>query len=225
MSASDAPSETKAQTSPPNSSGGETVRENDKPSRAQRRAAARSNPAPASPPTLERIPDPVKSTPPEDKRALNLRELFSQKDGDDGADPTLDLDEPDDPTKPVTNLDQLAKRLNVKPEDVYKILVPMKDGAEPMALGALKDRVGELVDLDTRELEFETRRVRNEGETLRAQQELRDMMALIPRDKITPELLAKVRSSHEATRQREVALTLEHIPSWNDERTRTSDLT
>jgi len=230
MSESNAHLESKqAPNTQPNSTGGETIRENDKPSRNQRRAVPpppRNDAPPAKPPALEQRP--AKGKPPvqegEDKRALNLRDLFSQKEGEDGEPGPLDLDEADDPNKPVSNLNQLAKRLGVKDEDVYKILVPMKDGAEPMALGALKDRVGELVDLDARELEFETRRVRNEGETLRAQQELRDLMALIPQDKITPELVAKVRKSHETTRSREVALTLEHIPSWSDERARTADL-
>jgi hypothetical protein len=226
MPESNAPLENKpAQNStPPNSTGGESIRENDKPSRNQRRAVAPEQPA--RPPALERMPDKSKSAaPPADgeRRALNLRELFTQKDGDESG--ALDLDEPDDPAKPVKNLEHAAKRLGMKAEDVYKILVPMKDGAPPIALGELKDRVGELVDLDARVLEFETRRVKNEGETLRSQQELRDLMAMIPRDKITPELLQRVRSSHEATRSREVALTLEHIPSWTDERSRTADLT
>jgi hypothetical protein len=226
MSESNAPLENKQAPSntPPNSTGGESIRENDKPSRNQRRTAAPPQQPPARPPALEQQPAKGKAPPPEgEKRALNLRELFSQKEGDETG--ALDLDEPDDPAKPVKSLEHAAKRLGMKPEDVYKILVPMKDGAPPIALGELKDRVGELVDLDARELEFETRRVRNEGETLRSQQELRDLMAMIPRDKITPELLQRVRSSHEATRNREVALTLEHIPSWTDERSRTADLT
>jgi hypothetical protein len=225
--------ENKPAQSQSNSQTGELVRENDKPSRNTRRGAPVVPPvdrAPARTPALEKVADnaPRRGQQPADdgeRKPLNLRDLFAAKDGDEGDSPALDLDEPDDPNKPVTNLDQLAKRLGAKPEDVYKILVPMKDGAPPIALGELKDRVGELVDLDARELEFETRRVRNEGETLRSQQELRDLMALIPRDKITPELLARVRSSHEATRSREAALTLEHIPSWNDERARTAELT
>jgi hypothetical protein len=156
---------------------------------------------------------------------FNLRELFSREENQsDDESTSLDLEEPDDPTKPVESIDGLVKRLKAKPEEVYAIKVPMANGAEPMTIGELKDRIGELVDLDARELEFETRRVRVEGETLRAQKELRDLMAMIPRDKLSPELVNKVRQSHEATQTRERQLTLEHIPAWSDENRRLADL-
>lgn len=158
---------------------------------------------------------------------MTLRELFRVKEGEDGSEdgePVLDLEEPDDPSKPVNSIDGLAKRLKVKPEDVYKIQVPMANGEKPVTIGELKDRVGEVVDLDARELEFDTRRIRSEGELLRAQGEIRELMALIPRDKLSPELIKKVRAKHEATLTRERQLTLEHIPAWENDDTRTTEI-
>jgi hypothetical protein len=159
-----------------------------------------------------------------DEKPLSLAELFKRENPDDPEDTSFSVEDEDDPTKPVDSVDGLSKRLKIKPEEVYAIKVPMPNGAEPMTLGDLKDRVGELVDLDARELEFTQRRVRGEGEILRAQQELRSLMALIPKDKLTPELINKVRQNHETTQARERQLTLEHIPSWNDEQTRTADI-
>lgn len=161
----------------------------------------------------------------EDKREpLSLAELFRSENPDDPEDDSFSVEDEEDLTKPADSIDGVAKRLKMKVEDVYKIKVPMPSGAEPMTLGDLKDRVGELVDLDLREMEFNTRRIRGEGELLRSQQELRSLMALIPKDKLTPELINKVRKTHEATQARERQLTIEHIPSWMDDKARTADI-
>jgi hypothetical protein len=161
---------------------------------------------------------------PNEAKPLSLADLFKKENPDDPEDLSFSVEDDDDPSKPVDSVDGLSKRLKMKPEEVYKIKVPLPNGLEPMTLGELKDRVGELADLDARELEFNTRRVRGEGELLRAQNELRSLMALIPKDKLTPELINKVRANHEATQARERQLTLEHIPSWNDDQSRTTDM-
>lgn len=157
-------------------------------------------------------------------KPLSLAEMFQKENPDDPEDDRFSVEEPDDPSSPVDSLDKVAKRLKMKPEDVYAIKVPMPNGAEPMTLGDLKDRVGELVDLDARELEFTQRRVKSEGEVLRAQQELRGLMALIPKQHLSPELVDKVRKNHLATQARERELTLEHIPAWQNEETRTKEI-
>jgi hypothetical protein len=95
------------------------------------------------------------------------------------------------------------KRHKLTPEQVYAIKVPMAQGAEPLTLGQLKDRVGELVDLETRELQFDERRVKAEGDLLRAQTEMRELLALVPKDHIKPEMVEKIRKRHEATQAAE----------------------
>jgi hypothetical protein len=151
---------------------------------------------------------------------VSLVELFSDDgDGSDDSDGAIE-----DPSKPPDSLEALSKRLGFKPEQIYDVKIPLKDGAEPLTIGQLKDRVGELVDLETRELQFDQRRIRSEGEMLRAQAEVREMLAMVPKEHIRPEVVDKIRKRHEANMQRERQATLEHIPAWHDEKTRGEDI-
>ena len=154
-------------------------------------------------------------------KRLSLAELFAES-PDDADDE--DHSQDSDAGKPVDSLDGLQKRLRLKPEQVYAIKVPMPNGAEPLTIGELKDRVAELVDLETRELQFEQRRVKQEGELLRAQQEMRELLAMLPPEHIKPELVEKIRKRHEETMARERKLTLEHIPEWQDENRRIEEM-
>lgn len=158
----------------------------------------------------------------EPPKRLSLAELFAE-DGDDTNSESGSGD--DDPSKPVDSVDRLMKRHKLTAEQVYAIKVPMAQGAEPLTLGELKDRVGELVDLETRELQFDERRVKAEGDLLRAQTEMRELLALVPKDQIKPEMVEKIRKRHEATQAQERRATLEHIPEWQDEKRRNEDLT
>jgi hypothetical protein len=145
----------------------------------------------------------------EPKKALTLAELF--------ADDSEDSDEsPDDESKPIDSLDTLLKRTKLKPEEAYAIRIPMPNGAEPLTLGELKDRVGELVGHEQSVLQFDQRRVQQEGEILQAQQEIRDLLGLLPKDAIKPEMVNKLRQQAETKLAREVELTRQHIPAWND---------
>lgn len=154
---------------------------------------------------------------------LDLGKLFAD-DGDSDSESGSDVH--DDPSKPPQTVEALSKRLGLKPEQVYAIKVPMPNGAEALTLGDMKDRVAELVDLDTREMQFDQRRIRQEGDLLRAQAEMRDIMALLPPDVVQklPGLTEKVRKRHVETQTRERQLTLQHIPEWQDEKRCTQDM-
>jgi len=159
-------------------------------------------------------------TPSEEPKRLSLAELFASDEGESGSESGSD----DDPNAPIDTVERLVKRHGLTADQVYAIKVPMAQGGEPLTIGQLKDRVGELVDLETREAEFDQRRRAGEGELLRAQAEMRELMALIPKDKLQPGVLEKVRAKHEATMQAERRATLEHIPEWKDEKRRTEDI-
>jgi hypothetical protein len=73
-------------------------------------------------------------------------------------------------------------------------------------------------------LQFDQHRREREGELLRVQNEIRELMQLIPREQLKPELIEKVRGQHESTMRRERQLTLEHIPDWRKDETRLADL-
>lgn len=160
----------------------------------------------------------------DEPRRLSLAELFSKS--DDGEE-TFDDDGNaivNDPSKPPESMEELSKRLGFKPEQVYNVKIPLADGAEPLTIGQLKDRVGELVDLETRETQFEQRRMRAEGELIRSQTEIRELLAMIPKEHIRPEIVNKIRQRHDTNMAHERRMTLEHIPEWRDEKRAGEDL-
>lgn len=157
---------------------------------------------------------------PEEPRRVSLAELFSE----DGDDEEGNNDSSDDVSKPPETMEQLTKRLGLKPEQVYGVKIPLSDGAEPLTIGQLKDRVGELVDFETRETQFEQRRVKAEGELLRAQAEIREILAMVPKEHIKPEVVEKIRKRHDENMRRERQMTLEHIPEWREEKKCAEDL-
>jgi len=161
---------------------------------------------------------------PDEPRRLSLAELFAKNDdGDDVIDDDGNIVE-DDVTKPPETMEALSKRLGFKPEQIYNVKIPLADGAEPLTIGQLKDRIGELVDLETRETQFEQRRMQSEGELLRSQAEIRELVAMIPREQINPEIVNKIRKRHDANMARERAETLRIIPEWKDEKRAGEDL-
>lgn len=157
----------------------------------------------------------------DEPRRMSLAELFADdnEDGDAGSSST-----DDDLSSPPETLEQLTRRLGLKPEQVYNVKVPLSDGAEPLTIGQLKDRVAELVDLETRETQFETRRVKSEGEMLRAQAEMRDLLAMLPKEQIRPEMVEKIRKRHDENMRIERQRTMEVIPEWQDEKRRVEDI-
>ena len=157
----------------------------------------------------------------EEPRRLSLAELFAEDDGE-GNDVDNGIDA--DPSVPPDSMEALSKRLGFKPEQIYNVKIPLADGAEPLTIGQLKDRVGELVDLETRETQFEQRRLKSEGELLRSQAEIRELLGMIPKEHIKPEMVNKIRARHEENMKRERVATLEHIPEWHDEKKRVEDL-
>lgn len=158
-------------------------------------------------------------------RRLDLASLFAPKGEGDGPNNESDEDN-DDPSKPPDSLEALSKRLRLKPEQLYDVKIQMPNGAEPVTLGYLKDKVSEVVDLDTREQLFDQKRIKAEGEVLRAQAEVRDILSMLPKEvaQQLPQLVDKVRRRHEATRVQEQSRTLDIIPDWTNESKRTEDI-
>lgn len=159
----------------------------------------------------------------DEPRRVSLAELFAEPEDGESLDDDGNVVS-DDPSKPPDSMEALSKRLGLKPEQVYNVKIPLADGAEPLTIGQLKDRVGELVDLETRELQFEQRRMRTEGELLRSQAEIRELLAMVPKQHISPEIVNKIRQRHETNMATERRLTLEHIPEWRDEKRAGEDL-
>lgn len=122
------------------------------------------------------------------------------------------------------DLKALAEKFAAEDKDLYAIEVPMANG-ESLTLGQLKDIAGKQDEQTVRELEFEETRAKREQELLRAQGELTELMAVLPKNAVNPEVLQRISEKHEATLQRERAATLQVIPEWNDEAKRTDEIT
>lgn len=125
--------------------------------------------------------------------------------------------------KPLKALSDLAERLEVKPESLYAIEIPMSDGTT-MPLGKLKDAAAAARDLETDRFKFEESRSQRESDLLRAQSELQELVAALPKTALKPEILEVLRTRHENTLKRERSRTLEAIPEWQDETRREQDV-
>lgn len=152
---------------------------------------------------------------PSEKRTL--AEIFAD-DGSEGESPPNGEQPDDDPTALPDSLDAVAKRLKLTPEQLFAIKVAMPSGAEPLTLGEIKDRAARVAEVEQRELQFDQRRVKAEGDLLRGQAELRELVSMLPKGSISPEIVNKLRERHNATMTRERELTLEHIQDWQDEK-------
>ncbi len=123
-----------------------------------------------------------------------------------------------------TKFNDLAGKLGIKLDDLYKLEVTQAEDGTPVTIENLKDNHSKQADFSMREIEFEERRTQQESELMQAQEELRELMAALPEKAIQPEVLQKVRAKHDAQATLERQRTLEVIPEWQDEKTRTADI-
>jgi len=103
-------------------------------------------------------------------------------------------------------LKTVAETLGISVEDAYAIELSIDvdgKGAETRTIGELKDSLTAAANLDTRTLEFEETREREQNEMLRARQELQEIFAALPRGAVPPELLEKARERSKAHREAE----------------------
>jgi len=124
----------------------------------------------------------------------------------------------------LTKFNDLAGKLGMKLDDLYKLEIAQAEDGSPLTVENLKDYHAKQVDTSLREFEFEERRTKQESELMQAQEELRELMAALPEKAIRPEVLQKVRDKHDAQVTLERRRTLEVIPDWNDEQIRTADI-
>lgn len=163
---------------------------------------------------------------PEEKSGIqNLAELMGEETESDGSeDAGASGDASGSEEAALTKFNDLAGKLGLELEDLYKLEVSQATDGSPVTVENLKDHYARQDDIDLRELEFEERRTQHEAEMMRAQEELREIMAALPEKAIKPEVLQKVREKHEAQVRLERQRALELIPEWKDEKTRTADI-
>jgi len=186
---------------------------------------AKADPPAADPPaTLTGATDKPKADPPatgakEKPKADPPATVTSEK---APADPLAGIDTSDlgvEPPKPAdgekpTTLDQAAKNLGLTIEQLYDLEVPLRDGAEPVTLGTMKDRMQESEDLIGLRSELDDRRSSFENEMMRARQELQRVVELLPT--VPPALIEQAQQAHIAHVERERVALLSIKPEWRD---------
>lgn len=121
-------------------------------------------------------------------------------------------------------LNDLAEPLGVEASELYKLEVVTAADGSPVTVEQLKDYYGKRSEHSVAQLQWEEDRSRQQADLVRANAELRELLAAIPRDKLDAKVLEAVRTKHEASIKRERARTLQVIPEWVDESKRTEDL-
>jgi len=142
--------------------------------------------------------------------------------GDDDAGASGDESGSDD--APPTKFNDLAGKLGIELDDLYKLEVSQAEDGTPVTVENLKDAHAKQADLTLREIEFEERRTKSEAGLMQAQEEVRELLAALPEKAVKPEVMQKIRDKHEAHRQVERERTIEVIPEWTDQETRTADM-
>jgi len=148
--------------------------------------------------------------------ALSDPERGSRENGDSNGDESQHKPE-------LKTLNDLAETLGVAVKDLYAITFPMAEGGTPRSIGELKDILAKEVDFESRSMQWEETRTKTENELLRAREDLRVILQSIPKGTIKPEVLAKAQAEATAYREQEAARTLEVIPEWSKDETKTAD--
>lgn len=140
--------------------------------------------------------------------------------------PALELDDDDlDPdvkkarkNKP-RSISDFAEEMGVDAKELYEIAVPFDDDAEPMTIGALKDRVKEVRDFERHRDDFEDYRTDSMNEVLTARQQIDGVMQRIMQT-IPQEQLASAFGDYMQQHQTRVAEARkqlkEYFPEWSD---------
>jgi len=123
------------------------------------------------------------------------------------------------------NLDELAEALGVGADDVYGIEIPINvgDAVEMKSLGDIKDSFKERQTFEVDRLAWEEQKSKTESEFLRSNQELHDLVAMLPKKALSKELLNAVAEKRATLTRTEAARTKQVIPEWKDEQIEIAD--
>jgi hypothetical protein len=175
------------------------------------------SPSSAQPSKLERMAHLLKEGTP-----------LNSEDGVSTAVGTADDDQGEDggsrKSKPK-RFNELAKIAGLETAELYGLEIATAADGSPVTVEMLKDHHAERSDFSVAQLRWEEDRARQQGELVRGNAELRELLAAIPRDKLDPKVLETIKTKVTENAKRERARTLEVIPDWKDDETMTKDLT
>jgi len=153
--------------------------------------------------------------PPQPEAAAPEREgRESAPEGEPETAETLTPDEATPETAP--DLAALAEKLAMSPKELYKVLVPLGKGENPVTLGELKDAWQDAGKRQAEAAGLKEQRQKFELEAMSQRREIETLLAALPAEAITPELAHKARAEADRYMKRERELMLKAIPEWSD---------
>ena len=136
--------------------------------------------------------------------------------------PTVDKKPATSKPKKLKELGAVAKLTD---DELYGIEVPSSvEGEKPYTLGELKDFAKEQDDFRLSKLENEQHFRDREAKILRAESELTDILAAIPKDAIPDKLRTDLQARRDKAVKEERQRVLDVIPGWQDREVRTQEL-
>lgn len=139
---------------------------------------------------------------------------LAQIDTGDMGMPGPDASEPLAEGEKPTTIAQAAQALGLTPDELYALEIPLKDGAEPVTLGSMKDTVQAIEGLEAQTVELDERRSQLENEMIVARQQLSSIVELLPT--VPPALIEQAQAAHQEHRDRERSAMLAIKPEWRD---------
>lgn len=128
-------------------------------------------------------------------------------------------------TEPPKTINEFAERHKVDVKDLYKLQFNFGDDGESKTLGEMKDIAANAGQLEVDRLTFEETKATKETAFVRANAELQELIGMLPKSAVTPQLLKVIAEKRAGIVEREKGLTLDHIPEWKDSDRETTDRT
>lgn len=155
----------------------------------------------------------------------DLAEPSPTPDGGDAAQTEGEPAETQQKSAPPKSLEALAETLGTEVKNLYEIEVPFDvgDQVEFKTLGEMKDSIRDLQNFEVDKLEFEEKKSAAERDALKAQQELADLIQLLPKSAISRDLVEQLGERRRALVENEERQTLATITEWKDGDVRAKD--
>jgi hypothetical protein len=157
----------------------------------------------------------------------HLAELLAEGEQENQEKPGGDEDQESgsDGKTDLVKFNDLAGKLGMDLDALYKLQVSSSDDGELVTIEELKDLHKSRDEFELSKLEHEERRTQEEQSLMRAKAELQEIMQMLPEKAIKPEVLERIREKTAKQTALEREKTLQVIPEWKDAKVREADIT
>lgn len=124
----------------------------------------------------------------------------------------------------LDSLETLADGLGIEVKDLYAIKVPGSGGREPMTIGQIKDRFERFSSLEADRLSLTEERVAQEAEFEQTRAELRELLAVVPKEHLSQEKLQAAAQRVAARNAADGKRLLQSMPEWKDQDRRDAEV-